>query len=126
MTFYFRPDSVPELAGLSAWEQRVLLRGTFLRERAISTVILLLVVLASVQFALNPLMAALAPGLRNDSWSYAAILVVWLLALMKGRDIILMNLLRPKFAAKRAEQKAAEIARLEAERAQGEAAERTE
>jgi hypothetical protein len=117
MTIYFRPDSVPELAGLNTWEQRVLLRGTFLRERAISTVVLLLAVLGSVQFVINPLLEQLMPTVRTDSVSYALILVVWLLALMKGRDIVLMNILRPKIAAKRAEQKAAEIAKLEAERA---------
>ncbi|QLG88401.1 hypothetical protein HQ393_09155 [Chitinibacter bivalviorum] len=117
MTIYFRPDSVPELAGLSSWEQRVLLRGTFLRERAISTVVLLLAVLGSVQFAINPLLERFAPTIRTDSVIYAVILVIWLLLLMKGRDIVLMNMLRPKFAVKRAEQKAAEIAKLEAERA---------
>jgi hypothetical protein len=117
MAFYFRPDDVPELADLSRWEQRVLLRGTFLRERAVSTVMLLLVVLGSVQFVINPLLEKFAPTLRTDSMIYAGMLVVWLLFLMKARDIILMNQLRPKFAAKRAEQKAAEIAKLEAERA---------
>jgi hypothetical protein len=117
MTIYFRPDSVPELAGLNTWEQRVLLRGTFLRERAISTVVLLLAVLGSVQFVVNPLLGHFVPTLRTDSISYALVLVVWLLVLMKGRDIVLMNILRPKIAAKRAEQKAAEIAKLEAERA---------
>ncbi|WP_410497544.1 hypothetical protein [Chitinibacter sp. S2-10] len=117
MTFYFRPDDVPELAGLSRWEQRVLLRGTFLRERAISTVVLLLAVLGSVQFVINPLIEKFLPNIRTDNMIYAAILVIWLLLLMKARDIILMNQLRPKFAIKRAEQKAAEIAKLEAERA---------
>ncbi|WP_373974826.1 hypothetical protein NT239_14500 [Chitinibacter sp. SCUT-21] len=117
MAFYFRPDDVPELSGLSNWEQRVLLRGTFLRERAVSTVILLIAVFGSVQYVINPLLESLAPSVRTDSLAYGAILVVWLLALMKARDIILMNKLRPKFAAKRAEQKAAEIAKLEAERA---------
>ncbi|WP_157314050.1 hypothetical protein [Chitinibacter sp. GC72] len=117
MAFYFRPDDVPELAGLSSWEQRVLMRGTFLRERAISTVVLLLAVLGSVQFVINPLIEKFLPTVRTDNMVYAAILVVWLLLLMKARDIILMNQLRPKFAAKRAEQKAAEIAKLEAERA---------
>ncbi|WP_348945699.1 hypothetical protein ABHF33_03680 [Chitinibacter sp. FCG-7] len=117
MAFYFRPDDVPELAGLSSWEQRVLMRGTFLRERAISTVVLLLAVLGSVQFVINPLIEKFLPTVRTDNMAYAAILVVWLLLLMKARDIILMNQLRPKFAAKRAEQKAAEIAKLEAERA---------
>lgn len=117
MAFYFRPDDVPELADLSRWEQRVLLRGTFLRERAISTVVLLLAVLGSVQFVINPLIEKFLPTVRTDNMIYAALLVAWLLLLMKTRDIILMNQLRPKFAAKRAEQKAAEIAKLEAERA---------
>jgi hypothetical protein len=117
MAFYIRPDDVPELAGLSRWEQRVLLRGTFLRERAVSTVVLLIAVFVSVQYAINPLLEKFAPTVRTDSMIYAGILIVWLLFLMKARDIILMNQLRPKFAAKRAEQKAAEIAKLEAERA---------
>ncbi|MBE9610979.1 hypothetical protein [Chitinilyticum piscinae] len=116
MPFYLRPDQVPELQGLSKMEQRILLRGTFLKERAMSTVVLVVAILLTVQYALNPLIEHLSPGLRNSQWAYAAILLAWLFALMTARDIVLMNLLRPKFAAKRAEAKAARVASLEAER----------
>ena len=117
MTIYFRPDDVPELQGLTSWEQRVLLRGTFLKQRAMSTVFLLLAVLGSVQFIINPLLEKLAPAIRVNNLYYAAILIAWLLLLMWGRDVVMMNLLRPKIAEKRAEAKALEVAKLEAERA---------
>jgi hypothetical protein len=117
MSFYIRPDDVPELQGLTRWEQRVLLRGTFIKERAMSTVFLLLAVLGSVQFAINPLLERYAPQIRTENMLYAGILVAWLLFLMWFRDTVMMNILRPKIAAKRAEMKAAEVAKLEAERA---------
>ncbi|QKJ67749.1 hypothetical protein HQN60_14045 [Deefgea piscis] len=117
MSFYFRPDDVPELQGLTRWDQRVLLRGTFIKERAMSTVVLLMAVLGSVQFVINPLLVQYAPTIRADNMFYAAILVGWLLFLMWARDAIMMNILRPKLALKRAEMKAAEIAQLEAARA---------
>jgi hypothetical protein len=103
MSFYFRPDNVPELADLSRWEQRVLLRGTFLKERAMSTLVLLVVVIASVQFVINPVLAAVWPDFQNNSVAYASVLVVWLVLLMWLRDVVMMNVLRPKIAAKRAE-----------------------
>ncbi|WP_432719394.1 hypothetical protein R0381_000469 [Jeongeupia wiesaeckerbachi] len=114
MAFYFRADDVPELRGLSKWDQRVLLRGTFLKERSISTLVLLLIVIGSIQFVINPLVESLAPGFRNNSLGYAAVLIVWLLALMSTRDIVMMNILRPKIAAKRAQQQAAELAAVKA------------
>ncbi len=116
MAFYLRPDQVPELQDLSKMEQRILLRGTFLKERAISTVFLLVIIVASVQFALNPLLQHFMPTLRNDSMVYAGILIAWLFILMNVRDIILMNMLRPKFAAKRAEATAQKVAALEGAR----------
>lgn len=120
MSFYIRPDDVPELQGLTRWDQRVLLRGTFLKERAMSTVFLLLIVLGSVQYLVNPLIDRFAPHIRAENVIYAGILVAWLLFLMWARDVVMMNILRPKLAAKRAEMKAAEVAKLEAERAQAE------
>lgn len=117
MSFYIRPDDVPELQGLTRWDQRVLLRGTFIKERAMSTVFLLLAVLGSVQFVINPLIDRFAPQIRAENMIYAGILVAWLLFLMWARDTVMMNILRPKIAIKRAEMKAAEIAKLEAERA---------
>ncbi|AZN37637.1 hypothetical protein [Iodobacter ciconiae] len=103
MSFYFRPDNVPELDGLSRWEQRVLLRGTFLKERAMSTLVLLVVVIASVQFVINPVLASVWPDFQSNSIPYAGVLVVWLLLLMWLRDVVMMNVLRPKIAIKRAE-----------------------
>lgn len=117
MSFYIRPDDVPELQGLTRWEQRVLLRGTFIKERAMSTVFLLLAVLGSVQFVINPLVDRYAPQIRDENMIYAGILVAWLLFLMWARDVVMMNILRPKIAVKRAELKAVEVAKLEAERA---------
>ncbi|WP_028455786.1 hypothetical protein [Chitinilyticum litopenaei] len=118
MSFYLRPDQVPELQGLSKMEQRILLRGTFLKERAMSTVVLLLVIIGSIQFGINPLIEQLLPTVRTDSMLYAGILIAWFLLLMTVRDIVMMNVLRPKFAAKRAEQTAERITR--AEQGQGE------
>jgi hypothetical protein len=117
MALFFRPDDVPELQGLTSWEQRVLLRGTFLKERAMSTVFLLLAVLGSVQFVINPLLTQFAPAFRQNNMYYAGLLIVWLLFLMWARDVVMMNILRPKIAVKRAEAKALEVAKLEAERA---------
>ncbi len=117
MSFYIRPDDVPELQGLDRWEQRVLLRGTFIKERAMSTVFLLLAVLGSVQFVINPLIDRYAPQIRTENMLYGGILVGWLLLLMWLRDTIMMNILRPKIALKRAEIKAAGIAKLEIDRA---------
>lgn len=121
MSFYFRPDDVPELQGLKRWDQRILLRGTFLKERAMSTVLLLLIVLGSVQYVINPILDHYAPHIRTENLAYAGILIAWLLFLMWARDTVMMNMLRPKIAIKRAEMKAAEVAKLEAERAQGHA-----
>ncbi|MGL4996983.1 MAG: hypothetical protein ACRC6G_12530, partial [Deefgea sp.] len=98
--------------------QRVLLRGTFIKERAMSTVFLLLAVLGSVQYVINPLIDRYAPHIRAENMMYAGILIVWLLFLMWFRDMVMMNILRPKIAIKRAEMKAAEVAKLEAERAE--------
>lgn len=117
MSFYIRPDDVPELQGLTRWDQRVLLRGTYIKERAMSTVVLLLAVLGSVQFVINPIIDRYAPHIRTDTIIYAGILVAWLLFLMWARDTVMMNILRPKIALKRAEMKAAEVAKLEAEHA---------
>ncbi|MEN9657154.1 MAG: hypothetical protein RL571_619 [Pseudomonadota bacterium] len=103
MSFYFRPDNVPELDGLSRWEQRVLLRGTFLKERAMSTLVLLVLVIGSVQFLINPLLASIWPNFQSNSMAYGGVLVVWLLLLMWLRDVVMMNVLRPKIAIKRAE-----------------------
>lgn len=103
MTFYIRSEDIPELAGLSKWERRVMLRGTFLKERTISTLFLLVIVLASVNFVVNPLLVTYAPQVRTSSMPYAAILLIWLFLLMWIRDVVLMNMLRPKIAAKRAE-----------------------
>ena len=113
MTFYIRAENVPELAGMSKWERRVMLRGTFLKERTISTLALLVVVLASVNFVINPLLQAALPEVRNNSMPYMVILLAWLFLLMWVRDVILMNMLRPKIAQKRqelAEKTAAETA----------------
>ncbi|GAA5784828.1 hypothetical protein [Chitiniphilus shinanonensis] len=117
MTFYFRSDDVPELQGLSRWEQRVLLRGTFIKERAVSTLVLLLIVIGTVQFGLNPLIESLAPGLRNNTLPYASVLLVWLFLLMWLRDVVMMNVLRPKIGAKRVELEKAKAAQVEAEAA---------
>lgn len=103
MTFYIRSEDVPELAGLSKWERRAMLRGTFLKERSISTLVLLGIVLGSVNYLLNPLIQAYAPDVRNNSMLYMVILLGWLFLLMWARDVVMMNLLRPKIAAKRAE-----------------------
>ncbi|MDR3414392.1 MAG: hypothetical protein P4L87_26100 [Formivibrio sp.] len=102
MTFYIRPENVPELTGLSKWERRAMLRGTFLKERSISTLVLLGVVLASVNYLVNPLLQQVAPDVRNNSMLYMVILLCWLFLLMWLRDVVLMNMLRPKIAAKRA------------------------
>ncbi|XZG69630.1 hypothetical protein ACTSKR_13370 [Chitinibacteraceae bacterium HSL-7] len=110
MAFYFRADDVPELDGLTRWEQRVLLRGTFLKERAMSTVFLLIAVIGSVQFVINPLLATHLPAVQNDSVKYVVVLLVWLFLLMWIRDVIMMNILRPKIAAKRAETAAQPVA----------------
>ncbi len=118
MSFYIRPDDVPELQGLTRWDQRVLLRGTFIKERGMSTVFLLLVVLGSVQYVINPIVDLYAPHIRSNTIIYTGILLVWLLFLMWFRDAVMMNILRPKIAIKRAEMKAAEVAKLEAERAE--------
>ncbi|UXY14726.1 hypothetical protein N8I74_15580 [Chitiniphilus purpureus] len=103
MAFYFRADDVPELQGLSAWEQRVLLRGTFIKERAVSTLLLLGIVIASVQFAINPLIERFFPALRSDTLPYAGLLLCWLFLLIWLRDTVMMNVLRPKIAVKRVE-----------------------
>ncbi|GAB7126425.1 hypothetical protein JCM19000A_09320 [Silvimonas sp. JCM 19000] len=102
MAFYLRADSVPELHGLTRWEQRVLLRGTFVKERMISTLVLAVVAFLTVPFGINPLMHHLVPGVTNDSGVYMAVLVVWVFVLLGARDIVMMNLLRHKIAAHRA------------------------
>lgn len=79
-----------------------MLRGTFLKERSISTLVLLGVVLASVNYLVNPLLQQVAPDVRNNSMLYMVILLCWLFLLMWLRDVVLMNMLRPKIAAKRA------------------------
>ncbi|GGP26689.1 hypothetical protein [Silvimonas amylolytica] len=107
MAFYFRPDDVPELQGLTRWEQRVLLRGTFVKERLISTVVLLLAVLVSVQFGINPVLHVVAPQVTNNSFPYMAVLLVWLFVLIWLRDTVMMNFLRGKIAARRAQLAAA-------------------
>ncbi|BCL76103.1 hypothetical protein JHS3_18390 [Jeongeupia sp. HS-3] len=122
MAFYFRADDVPELRGLSKWDQRVLLRGTFLKERAISTLLLLVLVIGSIQFVINPMLESFSPGFQHNTLAYAGVLIVWLLALMSARDIVMMNILRPKIAAKRVEQQAAELAAVKAAN-EGDAAE---
>lgn len=103
MTIYFRSEDIPELAGLSKWERRVFLRGTFLKERTLSSLALMFIVLGSVHFILNPLLMSNFPQLRESSMLYLAILIGWLLLWMGVRDIVMMNLLRPKIAARRAE-----------------------
>ncbi len=103
MTIYFRSENVPELADLSSLERRVMLRGTFLKERTLSSLVLMFVVLGSVHFIINPLLIALLPVVRNNSFFYMAVLVSWLILMMRVRDVVLMNMLRPKIAAKRAE-----------------------
>jgi len=40
--------------------------------------------------------------LKNYQIGYAAILLAWLLLLMAIRDMVMMNILRPKIAAHRA------------------------
>ncbi|WP_169307282.1 hypothetical protein [Chitiniphilus eburneus] len=115
MTFYYRADDVPELKGLSRWEQRVLLRGTFIKERAVSTLVLLAVVIGTVQFGLNPLIEHLSPGLRNNTLPYAVVLLAWLFLLMWVRDVVMMNVLRPKISAKRVELEKANAAAAAAE-----------
>lgn len=102
MTFYFRSENVPELAGLSKWDRRVMLRGTFLKERVISTMVLLAVALLSMNFLFNPMLEALAPQIRSNSMPYLVLLLLWLFFLMWARDVVMMNLLRPKIAARRA------------------------
>ncbi len=106
MAFYIRSENVPELAGLSKWERRVMLRGTFLKERALSTLVLLGVVLVSVNYLFNPLLQSLAPQLRSNSLPYIVILLAWLFLVMWVRDVLMMNWLRPKIAARRAAQAA--------------------
>lgn len=103
MAIYFRSEDVPELAGLSKWERRVLLRGTFLKERTLSSLALMLVVLGSVHFIINPILISHFPGVRESAGLYLVILVGWLLLWMVVRDIVMMNYLRPKIAAKLAE-----------------------
>lgn len=105
--FYLRADSVPELHGLTRWEQRVLLRGTFfVKERMISTLVLAVVAFfLTVPFGINPLMHHLVPGVTNDSGVYMAVLVVWVFVLLGARDIVMMNLLRHKIAAHRAKRR---------------------
>ncbi|WP_035052969.1 hypothetical protein [Andreprevotia chitinilytica] len=115
MAFYWKADQVPELQGLSRWEQRVLLRGTFLKERMISSLILLVVALGSVWGVIAPLLAKFAPGVQRDSFLFFAVMIVWLLVLIGLRDVVMMNILRPKIAAKRAAKVAAEVAQLERE-----------
>jgi len=102
MAFYLRAESVPELAGLDKFQRRMLLRGTFLKERLVSTLVLLGVILLSVNFGINPLIQKFFPLLKNDQIGYAAILLAWLLLLMAIRDMVMMNILRPKIAAHRA------------------------
>ncbi|WP_159674420.1 hypothetical protein [Andreprevotia sp. IGB-42] len=113
MAFYWKADEVPELQGLSRLEQRVLLRGTFLKERSMSTVALLVVAFASIEFVINPLVRSVAPQMTTSQMGYAGALIVWILLLMGVRDIVMMNILRPKIAAKRAAQTAAKVAELE-------------
>lgn len=104
MTFYLRAETVPELAGLSKTERRMMLRGTFLKERMFSTLALLAVVLGSVNYGLTPLLQKFLPQLRNDQVLYMVILLGWLFFLMWVRDVVMMNLLRPKIAVRRAKQ----------------------
>ncbi|SMC16033.1 hypothetical protein SAMN02745857_00080 [Andreprevotia lacus DSM 23236] len=113
MAFYLRADQVPELQGLTSWERRVLLRGTFLKERSISTVFLLVAAFGSIQFVINPLVRHLAPQLATNQIGYGIVLLAWVLILVTLRDIVMMNVLRPKIAAKRAAQTAAKVAGLE-------------
>ena len=80
-----------------------MLRGTFLKERTVSTIALLCIVLGSVNYVLNPLLIAYMPDVRNNSVIYMGILLGWLFLLMWVRDVILMNYLRPQIASKRAE-----------------------
>ncbi len=104
--FYLRADSVPELHGLTRWEQRVLLRGTFCQRThdfhpgAGGGGLFL-----TVPFGINPLMHHLVPGVTNDSGVYMAVLVVWVFVLLGARDIVMMNLLRHKIAAHRAKRR---------------------
>lgn len=102
MVFYIRSENVPELAGLSKWDRRVMLRGTFMKERALSTLVLLGVMLLTVNYLFNPLLQSLAPQVRNNSLPYVAVLLAWLFLMMWIRDVVVMNLLRPKIAARRA------------------------
>ncbi len=110
MTIYFRSEDIPELAGLSKWERRVFLRGTFLKERTLSSMVLMIVVLGSVHFIINPILMSQFPGIRESSMLYLVILVSWLLLWMLVRDIVMMNFLRPRIAAKRAELEAKKAA----------------
>lgn len=87
-----------------------MLRGTFLKERTLSTIILLCIVLGSVNYVLNPLLIAYMPDVRNNSVIYMGILLGWLFLLMWVRDVVLMNHLRPKIANKRAENAAKQAA----------------
>jgi uncharacterized membrane protein YkvI len=102
MAFYLRAESVPELAGLDKMQRRILLRGTFLKERLVSTLVLLGVIMLSVNFGINPLIQKLYPHLKNDQIGYVVILLAWLFLLMAIRDVVMMNILRPKIAAHRA------------------------
>ena len=102
MAFYFRADSVPELHGLGRFEQRRLTRAVFMRERMISTLVLAAVAYSSVYFVINPVVHHLLPEANNGSGTYMALLLVWVFALLGIRDVIMMNLLRPKIAAFRA------------------------
>lgn len=78
----------------------MLLRGTFLKERTVSSLVLMFVVLASVHFIVNPILMSQFPGVRESAALYLVILVGWLLLWMWVRDIVMMNVLRPKIAAK--------------------------
>ncbi len=68
-----------------------------------SSMILLLVVLGSVHFIINPILMNNFPGVRENATLYLVILVGWLFLWMKVRDVVMMNILRPKIAIKRAE-----------------------
>lgn len=102
MTFYFRAEDVPELAGLSRWERRLLLHGGFIKERMISTAVLLVLALGGAWGVINPLLPRLFPSMGPDSLGYGMIVLAWLLFLIVGRNLVMMNLLRPKIAAYRA------------------------
>ncbi len=83
-----------------------MLHGTFLKERVLSTLVLLVVVWVLIDGFFNPFLQSVAPQIRNDSLPYMAMLLIFLFAMMRVRDVVMMNILRPKIAAKRAEQSA--------------------